>query len=64
MVDMSAHNGIWDLPATRHGDAYKINFADGHAQTIRMLAPPSAWLGSSTDPDWIKLKGFTTLRKP
>jgi prepilin-type N-terminal cleavage/methylation domain-containing protein len=64
MVDMSPHNGIWDLPSSRHGDAYKLNFADGHAETIRMLAPPSAWLGSSTDPDWIKLKGFTTLRKP
>jgi len=63
MVDMSSHNGIWDLPSTRHGRAYALNFADGHAETIRMLAPGSDWLGSSTDPDWLKLKEFTTVPK-
>jgi hypothetical protein len=39
MVDMNAHNGIWDLPSSRHGDAYKLNFADGHAETIRFPSP-------------------------
>jgi prepilin-type N-terminal cleavage/methylation domain-containing protein len=64
MVDMSQSNGIWDLPSSRHGSAYEINFADGHAETIRMLDPPSAWLGSDNDRDWINLKKLTTVRKP
>ncbi len=63
MVDMSPHNGIWDLPSGRHGTAYEINFADGHAETIRMLEPPSAWLGTTTDPDWLKLKQLTTIKR-
>ena len=63
MVDMSAQNGIWDLPSTRHGQAYGLTFADGHAENIRMLAPGSDWLGSSSDPDWLKLKELTTFHK-
>jgi hypothetical protein len=64
MVDMGESNGIWDLPSSRHGSAYELNFADGHAETVRMLEPPSAWLGSDSDQDWINLKKFTTVKKP
>ncbi len=65
MVDMGARNGIWDLPSNRHGNAYELNFYDGHAETVRMLAPPADWLGSASDPDWLKLKQVSTvLRNP
>ena len=63
VVDIGQRNSIWDLPSSRHGQAYELTFADGHAETIRMLASPEAWLGSDNDPDWVKLKEWTTVKK-
>lgn len=63
MVDMGAHNGIWDLPSSRHGQAYVLNFADGHAESMKMQGSPEDWLGASKSPDWIKLKELTTVRR-
>lgn len=62
MVDMSDFNGIWDLPSNRHGPSYVLNFADEHAEAIRMQGSPDVWLGPES-PDWVRLKEFTTVRK-
>ncbi len=64
MVDIGPYNGIWDLPSSRHGQSYVLNFADGHAEVVRMQALPDDWLGGSSNPDWIRLKELTTVRKP
>ena len=62
-MDMGTVNMIYDLPSTRHGNAYELNFADGHMETIKMLAPSSEWnnRASAPDPDWEKLKTMTTV---
>jgi prepilin-type N-terminal cleavage/methylation domain-containing protein len=62
VVDVGTDNGIGDLPATRHGGSYELNFADGHNEQVKWLAAPADWLAGS-DPDWEKLKGMTTVRK-
>jgi len=55
---------VLDLPATRHGTVFAINFNDGHAETVRWLAPASEWANAaSPDPDWVKLKSLTTVRR-
>jgi hypothetical protein len=52
------------MPSSRHGKSYEIGFADGHMENIKMLAPARDWLGSAgPDPDWVKLKGWTTVQK-
>ena len=65
VVDMGAQNGISDLPSTRHGGAYELDFADGHAESIKWLASASDWNSSNSgpDPDWEKMKGMTTVKK-
>jgi prepilin-type N-terminal cleavage/methylation domain-containing protein len=66
LVDMEAVNGIYDLPATRHGSAYDLVFADGHIEGMTWLASPSDWNSqgpSGPDPDWVKLKTMTTFRR-
>ncbi|MDB6027654.1 MAG: hypothetical protein JWM68_3877, partial [Verrucomicrobiales bacterium] len=65
MVDMGPVNGIYDLPSNRHGNAYELTFADGHSETVKMLADPSDWSAFKPipDPDWIKLKAVTTQPK-
>jgi prepilin-type N-terminal cleavage/methylation domain-containing protein len=64
------------IPATRHLNSYCLNFADGHAETYRILNPaslgsdspasafvvPDPPLVTATDPDWIKLRNVTTSR--
>jgi len=62
LVDMSAANGIPDMPSSRHGQSYEISFADGHMENVKMLHPASDWVGSAVpDPDWVKLKSWTTV---
>ena len=65
LVDMSPVNGIPDMPSNRHGHTYEISFADGHMENIRLLAPLSDWDDGSSepDPDWLKLKSWTTVQK-
>ena len=64
MVSMQDLNGIWDRPTTRHGNAYEITYTDGHVATIRLTVPIDGWFNSPTaDPDWVKLKEWTTLHK-
>ena len=65
IVDMSAANGISDRPSSRHGKSYELGFADGHMENIKLLAPAADWMNndSGPDPDWMKLKGWTTVQK-
>ena len=61
VVDMAEQNTIPDLPSTRHGGVYEVNFADGHVESDKWLAPSSDWVdGTGPDPDWEKLKSETT----
>ena len=61
VVDMAEQNTIPDLPSTRHGGVYEVNFADGHVESDKWLAPSSDWVdGTGSDPDWEKLKSETT----
>jgi prepilin-type N-terminal cleavage/methylation domain-containing protein len=69
-VDMGEVNAIPELnfvpdqPATRHGKVYELNFNDGHVETTLWLAPVSDWAdAASPDPDWVKLKGLTTIKR-
>ena len=65
MVSMADANWIYDLPSTRHRTAYPLAFADGHEEIIKWLAPSAEWdsNGSTTNPDWLKLKKVTTIRR-
>jgi hypothetical protein len=63
VVDMSPENGMPDCPSARHGGAYELDFADGHAEAVKWLAPASDWSSNPLDPDWIKLKDMTTVKK-
>jgi len=74
LVTMNDSQPFANLPATRHQNAYGLNFADGHAETYRLrsavthiperqaeaFTEPSSPEISVTNPDWIKLKGVTT----
>jgi prepilin-type N-terminal cleavage/methylation domain-containing protein len=35
LVDMAPANGVFDLPTTRHGTVYDLEFADGHIENIK-----------------------------
>jgi prepilin-type N-terminal cleavage/methylation domain-containing protein len=61
VVDMGEVNHISDLPSTRHGSVYEMNFADGHTEAIKWISSPSLWLGG--DPDWINLQNLTTYKQ-
>jgi len=65
LVDVGARNGIIDMPSSRHGKSYELGFADGHMENIKMLAPAADWMryDSWPDPDWVKLKNWTTVPK-
>ncbi|HEY1663795.1 MAG TPA: prepilin-type N-terminal cleavage/methylation domain-containing protein [Verrucomicrobiae bacterium] len=63
VVDIGAANTVIDLPATRHGSAYELSFADGHAQSAKWLDSPSDWMTGSPDRDWENLKTMTTVKK-
>ena len=61
IVDMGTENRIPDMPSTRHGTVYELNFADGHTDSVKWLAAGSDWLGDPPDPDWVNLKSMTTV---
>ena len=65
IVDMSEQNGIIDMPSNRHGKSYELGFADGHMDNVKMTAPAADWMrqSSAPDPDWVKLKSWTTVQK-
>jgi prepilin-type N-terminal cleavage/methylation domain-containing protein len=64
LVDMASANGVFDLPTTRHGTSYDMEFADGHIENIRWKMSSADWneQGSSgPDSDWVNLKSMTTF---
>ncbi len=65
LVDMSSVNGIVDRPSNRHGSSYELGFADGHFDNVKLTAPLATWnnYSSAPDPDWVRLKGWTTVPK-
>lgn len=62
IVDMESENQIPDMPSTRHGAVFELNFADGHIESAKWLAAGSGWLENPPDPDWEKLKSMTTVK--
>ncbi len=64
LVDMESVNRIVDRPSNRHGSSYELGFADGHFENVKLAAGLADWNnGSTPDPDWVKLKGWTTVKK-
>ena len=66
LVTMDDSQPFASFPATRHQRGYALDFADGHASTIRLrdpLSQPSgqAMVGSKNS-DWLQLKQMTTVR--
>jgi len=65
-VDMVGNKGLLDAPATRHGNAYALSFADGHVEvwrlrdgrTINWSALPIS--NNPENPDWRRLRDATT----
>ncbi len=41
LVDMGSGNGMVDLPSRLHGNAYGINYCDGHAEVSKLMDPLS-----------------------
>jgi prepilin-type N-terminal cleavage/methylation domain-containing protein len=66
LVTMDDSQPFASFPATRHQQGYALNFADGHAETYKLLDPATlaaAATGeevSKTDSDWIRLKQVST----
>ena len=65
IVDIGPANGIQDMPAKRHGDTYELGFADGHMEGVKLARTLADWTAydNGPDPDWVRLKGWTTVRK-
>jgi prepilin-type processing-associated H-X9-DG protein len=68
VVDMGAGSGIADAPARRHGNAYGINFADGHSEIYKLKDPRSRnWTSlpianyGPLNPDWTALTNVATI---
>lgn len=70
-VDMRPDSALMEIPARQHGFAYELTYADGHAETLRILSdetkewelddPPRARTREGTvNPDWARLKELAT----
>jgi prepilin-type N-terminal cleavage/methylation domain-containing protein/prepilin-type processing-associated H-X9-DG protein len=65
-MDMVGDVGLYDAPASRHGDSYGLSFADGHAEVWKMVdARTRNWtsLPISNNPrnrDWERLSAAAT----
>jgi len=69
VVDMGTGNGLVDLQSRRHGNAYGINFADGHSEIYQIRDPrtrsasgPPVPKFGPVNPDWQALTNVTTFR--
>jgi len=66
IVDMNVANDvIYDKPASRHGKSFELGFADGHMEHIKLQNSLADWNNDDNgpDPDWVRLKGWTTFKK-
>jgi prepilin-type N-terminal cleavage/methylation domain-containing protein len=65
LVTMDDTYPFASFPAMRHDHGYALNFADGHAQVIKLRDPNSQVLAAQIRPensDWLRLKAATTIR--
>ena len=68
LVTMDDSRPFASFPATRHQQAYGVNFADGHVESKKLRDPDSQALGTKDAPinsknaDWLQLKQMTTTR--
>jgi len=62
IVDMGTENNIPDMPSTRHGVVYELNFADGHTESVNWLGAGSDWQENPQCSDWDNLKSMTTVK--
>ena len=66
LMDVSGSARFFDLPSRAHGNAYGINFNDGHAEIYKFKDAASInWKVSDPRPkggynDWLKLRDVTT----
>jgi prepilin-type N-terminal cleavage/methylation domain-containing protein len=66
LVDVGGSVRFFDLPSRAHGNAYGINFNDGHAEIYKFKDQASIdWTPSGPDPsgglrDWMALTNVTT----
>jgi len=72
-MDMSGSRTWLDVPSARHGGAYALNFADGHAEIFKLeqFGIFEKWLGATPNfqnvsvnvsvarQDWLKLRDVT-----
>jgi prepilin-type processing-associated H-X9-DG protein len=71
VVDMGGGSGIADAPARRHGNAYGINFCDGHAEIYKLRDwRTQTWptglpiaISGPLNMDWVALTNVTTFAK-
>jgi prepilin-type N-terminal cleavage/methylation domain-containing protein len=62
-VTMDDSRPFASFPALRHRRGYGLNFADGHAETYKLLDPatdPTVRQISPRNTDWLRLKQMTT----
>jgi prepilin-type N-terminal cleavage/methylation domain-containing protein/prepilin-type processing-associated H-X9-DG protein len=65
-VDMVGNRGLLDAPATRHANRFALSFADGHAETWKLMDGRTIhWLrlpisNNPLNPDWQRLQEDTT----
>lgn len=64
LVTMNDSRPFSSFPGARHGRSYGLNFADGHAEAIRLRDPTSVIGRQITDKnqDWLRLKDITTVK--
>src|SRR5262245_12955192 len=68
LVTMDDSDPFANFPAKRHGQAYDLNFGDGHVELYRLRDPESQTLGSLRahfsvkNSDWVKIKQVTSVR--
>ena len=62
LVTMDNSRPFASFPADRHNRGYALNFADGHAESIRLRDNGTQWGKqiSSLNTDWLRLKQMTT----
>jgi prepilin-type N-terminal cleavage/methylation domain-containing protein len=67
-VTMDDSHPFGSFPATRHEGGYGLDFADGHAELLKLRDPESSRLGTAAyqvspgNGDWIRLKQITTVK--
>jgi prepilin-type N-terminal cleavage/methylation domain-containing protein len=65
LVTMDDSQPFASFPATRHQRGYALDFADGHAATVKLRDPstqPLLLQAGSKNSDWVQLKQMTTVR--